>query len=170
MKLTKTVRTVLGVTALAWAIPFAQAAEEREPGAIPPQLKNAEFVKLDVNHDGYLSRDEVRGMRGFDKPFAEADRNRDGRLGPEESLTAQQLYDRARVARYAEDAWITTKVKTALLREKDLDSMDVSVETFDNHVLLSGFVADEAQKKKALLAASSVEGVDEVKDGLAIRK
>lgn len=61
-------------------------------------------------------------------------------------------------------------MKTALLREEGLDSLDVSVETFDNRVLLSGFVADDAQKRKALLVASSVQGVKDVKDGLALRK
>lgn len=170
MTLNRRARTILGITALAWSIPFAQAAEERQPGASRPEAKNAEFMKLDANHDGYLSFDEVRQMRGYDEPFAEADRNHDGRLDPDEAIIAQQLYERGLAARYAEDTWITTKVKTALLREKGLDSMDVSVETFDNRVLLSGFVANETQKRKALLVASNVEGVKDVKDGLAIRK
>jgi hyperosmotically inducible periplasmic protein len=170
MKLNRAARTLLGITALAWSIPFAQAAEERQPGVIGPVANNAEFMKLDANHDGYLSFDEIRQVREFHTPFAEADRNHDGRLDPEEAITAQQLYDRARAARFAEDAWITAKVKAVLLRERGLDSMDVSVETFDNRVLLSGFVASETQKRKALLAASNVEGVKDVKDGLAIRK
>lgn len=170
MKLNRVARTILGITALAWSIPFAQAAEERQPGAIRPEANNAEFMRLDTNHDGYLSFDEIRQMREYHKPFAEADRNHDGRLDPDEAITAQQLYERALAARYAEDSWITTKVKAALLREKGLDSMDVSVETFDKRVLLSGFVVDQAQKKKALLVASNVGGVKDVKDGLAIRK
>jgi BON domain/EF hand len=170
MKLNRSARTILGITALAWSIPFAQAAEDRQPGVTRPAANNAEFMKLDANHDGYLSFDEIRQMPEFQKPFAEADRNHDGRLDPDEAITAQQLYDRARAARYAKDSWITTKVKTALLREKGLDSMDVSVETFDNRVLLSGFVPSEAQKRKALLVASNVEGVKDVKDGLAIRR
>ena len=61
-------------------------------------------------------------------------------------------------------------MKTALLREKGLDSLDVSVETFDSRVLLSGFVADEEQKRKALLVASAIGGVKDVKDGIAIRE
>jgi osmotically-inducible protein OsmY len=61
-------------------------------------------------------------------------------------------------------------VKTALLREKGLDSMAVSVETFDSRVLLSGFVIDETQRKKALHAAAGVQGVADVKDALAIRR
>jgi hyperosmotically inducible protein len=171
MKLDKPIRSILSITALAWSIPFAQAAESRQPGVIEPQPTiSAEFRKLDANRDGYLGFNEIAHMREYHKPFAAADRDDDGRLDPAEAITAQQLYERALAARYAEDTWITTKVKTALLREKGLDSNAVSVETFDNQVLLSGFVADEAQKRRALNVASSVEGVEDVKDGLAIRK
>jgi hyperosmotically inducible protein len=170
MRLDKAAITILGVTALAWSIPFAQSAESPQPGVIQPQANSAEFVRLDANRDGFLSFSEVKQMDEYHKPFAEADANRDGRLDATEAIKAQQLYERALAARYAGDAWITAKVKTALLREKGLDSMDVSVETFDNRVLLSGFVADEEQKKKALLVASTVAGVQGVKDGLATRK
>ena len=106
----------------------------------------------------------------FSKDFDQADRDHDGRLSADEAITAEQLRDRGRAERYAEDAWITTKVKTALLREKGLDSMDISVETYRNKVLLSGFVADLAQKRKALLVASNVAGVQDVRDGLEIRQ
>jgi hyperosmotically inducible protein len=157
MKLNKAARTILSVTALAWAIPTAQA--ESSTG----------FQKLDADRDGYLSRSEVRALDGYERGFADADRNRDGRLDPTEAITAQQLYERGLAARYAGDAWITAKVKTALLREKGLDSMDVSVETLENEVLLSGFVASAEQKTKALLVASRVEGVKQVRDGLAVR-
>jgi hypothetical protein len=173
MKLDRTARTILSVTALAWSIPFAQAGANppaAQPGVIQPQTESAEFRKLDSNGDGYLSRAETRHLDGYQKAFDEADRDGDDRLNATEAITAHQLYDRARAARFAEDTWITTKVKTALLREKGLDSLDVSVETFDNRVLLSGFVADESQKRKALLVASAVDGVKDVKDGLAIRE
>jgi hyperosmotically inducible protein len=172
MKLDRTARTLLSITALAWAVPFAQAGtgtSEPQVGVIQPQAESAGFRKLDADRDGFLSRGEVRHLDGYDEAFAEADRDRDGKLNPTEAITAHQLYERGIAARYAEDAWLTTKVKAALLREKGLDSMDVSVETFQNEVLLSGFVANTEQKKKALLVASKVEGVKEVKDGLAVR-
>lgn len=169
MKLDKAARAILSVTALAWSIPLAQAAETRQPGIPGAQANSAEFKRLDANSDGVLSFEEIAHLREYHKPFAEADRNHDGRLGPEEAITAQQLYERALAARYAEDAWITAKVKTALLREDGLASLNVSVETFDNQVLLSGFVQDAEQKRKALLVASDVEGVKDVKDGLQVR-
>lgn len=176
MKLDRVARTILSVTALAWSIPFAQAAETGEPGRsgqpgiVQPQAVNAEFVKLDANRDGTLSRDEVQHLRDYDKGFAEADRNGDGRLDANESIMAHSLYERALAARVAADSFITAKVKTALLREKKLDSLDVSVETYRNEVLLSGFVKDETQRARALQIASSVNGVERVKDGLAVRK
>ncbi len=92
------------------------------------------------------------------------------RLDTTEAITAQQLYERGLAARYAKDTWLTTKVKAALLREKGLASTDVSVETFDHQVLLSGFVESAEQKRKALLVASRVDGVKDVKDGLEVRK
>jgi len=172
MKLSRSARTLLGITALAWSIPFAQAetpADKTQVGVIQPQANSAEFTALDKNHDGYLTLDEVHGLEGYDRAFAQADANHDGKLDPDEAITAQELYDRANAARYAEDAWLTAKVKTALLREKGLDSMDVSVETDHRRVLLSGFVESQAQKKKALLVASTVDGVKDVKDGLQVR-
>jgi hyperosmotically inducible periplasmic protein len=177
MKLDRIARTILSVTAIAWSIPFALAAEPSrsspatgQPGIVQPQANNAEFVKLDTNRDGTLSRDEVRHIRGYDKAFTEADKNGDGRLDSNESIMAHSLYERALAARVAADSLLTAKVKTALLREKNLDSLDVSVETFRNEVLLSGFVKDETQRAKALQVASAVSGVERVKDGLAVRK
>jgi hyperosmotically inducible protein len=176
MKIDRIARTILSVTALAWSVPFAQAAEPRQPGQsgqpgiVQPQADNAEFVKLDTNRDGYLSREEVRHIRDYDKAFAEADRNGDGRLDSSESIMAHSLHERALAARVAADSFLTAKVKTALLREKNLDSLDVSVETYRNEVLLSGFVKDETQRTRAVQVASSVSGVQRVKDGLAVRK
>jgi hypothetical protein len=47
-------------------------------------------------------------------------------------------------------------VKAALLREPQLKSLDVSVETYRGEVLLSGFVKDEKQRAQAQKAASTI--------------
>ena len=57
----------------------------------------------------------------------------------------------------------------ALLREPDLKSMGVGVETDKGRVQLSGWVENETQRKKALQVASRVAGVKEVKDGMSIK-
>jgi len=49
MELTRTARTILSVTALAWAIPLAQAQDKGTP-----RVGNAKFMQLDINRDGEL--------------------------------------------------------------------------------------------------------------------
>jgi hypothetical protein len=51
MKLTRTARTILSVTALAWAIPLAHAEDK---GA--PRVGNAKFIELDADRDSFLSQ------------------------------------------------------------------------------------------------------------------
>ncbi len=164
MKITRTARTILSVTALAWAIPLAQADDKSAPRA-----GNAKFIELDTDRDGFLSQDEVRNIRGYAGPFNEADANRDRKLDSSEVLKAESLADRAYAGRVATDSAITAKVKTALLREPDLKSLDVSVETYKGEVMLSGFVKDQGQRAKAVKAASTVSGVAGVKDGLVVK-
>ncbi|TJY62798.1 BON domain-containing protein [Sinimarinibacterium sp. CAU 1509] len=65
-----------------------------------------------------------------------------------------------------DDSVITTKVKSALLGEKDINSMDIKVETFNGTVQLSGFVDSQWQIDKAVQVASSVGGVQHVKNDL----
>ena len=67
------------------------------------------------------------------------------------------------------DAMITTKVKTDLLKEPNLKSLAIHVETVKGVVQLSGFVNSEADAAKAVELARSVKGVAEVKNGIKIK-
>ena len=166
MKLQRVASQILAITAIAWGIPLAQA-EDVKPQA--SSVGNPKFIQLDANRDGFLSKDEVRNIEHHARFFPEADDNRDGRLDSTEFIKFQSLQERAFAGRVAVDSAITAKVKAALLREQQLKSLDVSVETYRGEVLLSGFIKDEAQRKKALQVASAVSGVTGVKDGLAVR-
>jgi len=64
------------------------------------------------------------------------------------------------------DSAITTKVKTALLAEKDLNSMDIKVVTFKGNVQLSGFVDSQWQIDKAMQVTRTINGVVSVKNDL----
>ncbi|MBX3454443.1 BON domain-containing protein [Ferrovibrio sp.] len=70
---------------------------------------------------------------------------------------------------FVDSSVITTKVKTALLNEPGLKSMQISVETFKDMVQLSGFVDSSAAKAKAGQLAASVEGVRSVKNDLVVK-
>jgi hyperosmotically inducible periplasmic protein len=65
-----------------------------------------------------------------------------------------------------DDSAITTKVKSALLAEKDVNSFDIKVKTFDGTVQLSGFVDSQWQIDKAVMVASAVTGVQKVTNDL----
>lgn len=65
-----------------------------------------------------------------------------------------------------DDTVITTKVKAALLAEKDVNSFDIKVQTFNGTVQLSGFVESQWQIDKAVQIARSVNGVRQVKNDL----
>lgn len=62
----------------------------------------------------------------------------------------------------ANDAWITTKVKSEFATTKGVDATDISVTTKEGAVMLSGTVASSAEKAKAVQLARSVKGVKSV--------
>ena len=64
-----------------------------------PGDASAWFRKLDKNHDGYLDRKELAGMRRHLAVFDQADENKDGRLSPEEFVKAESLIQEARQRR-----------------------------------------------------------------------
>ena len=115
MKINRTARKILSITAFAWSIPFAQAGDVL---------------------------------------------NRETENEPE----------RASAVRVRRDAVITARILAALLVQPEAKSLDVSVETIDGEVKLTGFVSDEAQRRKALKIVSAVTGVATIRDKLASAK
>lgn len=69
---------------------------------------------------------------------------------------------------FADDAMITTKVKAALIEDKDVQSLKISVSTAKGVVLISGTVPSAAVAKRALKLAASVQGVKDVKSELKV--
>ena len=127
------------------------------------------FRSLDRNGDGFVSRDEVSRISGYDRALAEADDDRDGRLNADEFVKSEAIHERQAVGKVIDDSVLTAKVKAALLRERGIKSADVNVESSQGRVLLSGFVDSEDQKRRAVRVASRVDGVKEVRDGLNVR-
>jgi hyperosmotically inducible protein len=68
-----------------------------------------------------------------------------------------------------DDAAITTKVKTALMAEPGLRSLEINVDTHDNVVTLNGTVDSQEKKQRAMQIAQGVEGVKSVSDNLVVK-
>lgn len=66
------------------------------------------------------------------------------------------------------DSVITTKVKAELLKEPNLKSLDVHVETNQGVVSLSGFVPSQTEVDKAVEVARNVKGVTQVQSALRV--
>ena len=70
---------------------------------------------------------------------------------------------------YVDDTVITSRVKTALLKDDVVKSFAVSVETVKGVVQLSGFVNTAAQKSAAGYDAAAVENVKNVRNDLIVK-
>lgn len=72
------------------------------------------------------------------------------------------------VAEERTDTGITTEVKVKITDDELLDNTDISVETENGTVTLTGTVANEAQRERAKELASKTEGVKDVNNNLQI--
>ena len=69
-----------------------------------------------------------------------------------------------------DDATVTGRVKTALLADPDIKSLDISVVTYNGEVQLTGFVDSQSQIDKASEIARATEGAGSVKSELRVKQ
>jgi len=69
-----------------------------------------------------------------------------------------------------DDSVLTASVKSALLADPDVKSVDFKVETRKGEVLLSGFVDSQAQIDRANAVAKGVSGVKNVLNNATIKE
>ena len=149
------------VLALPYIAAWAQPAGEPPAAAAP----RADFAALDRNKDGYLSKLEAAGDREIAKRFATFDSDGDGRLSESEYVYAKQDNDR----RVLRDAALTARVKAALLAEKGIPSLSISVETYEGQAQLSGFVPAPDIVSRAGRVTAGVSGVRSVHNNIAVK-
>lgn len=70
---------------------------------------------------------------------------------------------------YFDDAVISSKVKSALLADKEVEGLDVKVETFRGVVQLSGFVESREDRQRAGAIARTIKGVRSVKNDIRLK-
>ena len=128
------------------------------------------FNAYDSNADGAISLEEFQAQGGLVKSFHDADMNRDLSLSKDELATASASTDRIMSTRFIDDAWITTKVKTMLLKDDIVKGLSVNVETSKGMVQLSGWVNHAFQIDQAERVARSIDGVKSVRNDLQLNK
>ena len=70
---------------------------------------------------------------------------------------------------YVDDSVITTKVKSLLAEDDFLKSFQISVESYNGTVQLSGFVNSQKAVDKADEIVRSVKGVRSIKNNLIVK-
>lgn len=68
-----------------------------------------------------------------------------------------------------DDSVVTARVRSALLADPDVKSLDIKVETRKGAVQLSGFVGSQERIDKAIALVLKVEGVKGVENGMSLR-
>ncbi len=84
-----------------------------------------------------------------------------GYAGAEEHRTAGAVLD---------DTTVSAKVKAALIADPVTKAHQISVDTFEGKVKLSGFVDSVAAKRKAVEIADDIDGSLSVEDSLDVRQ
>jgi hyperosmotically inducible protein len=130
--------------------------------AEPPR---GDFIALDRNRDGHISKVEALANQEVQKRFGAFDQDRDGRLSETEYAGAMEDNQK----RILQDAVITARVKAALLAEKGIPSLSISVETYEGRVQLTGFVSAPEIVSRAGRVTAAVSGVRTVHNNIAVR-
>lgn len=170
MKKTTQLKSTILATALALGATSLQAHAFGTADDIDQTAYTEAFKVLDTDNSGTLSKSELKREKIFHRKFAAADKNHDGTLDQQEYTDFRAQAEQKTMKRVASDSVITSKVKAKLLGDEGLKSLKVSVETHQGVVLLSGFVATEAQIKDAEKIAADTEGVKSVKNSLVLKK
>jgi hyperosmotically inducible protein len=77
---------------------------------------------------------------------------------------------KATVGNKVDDGIVTAKVKSALLADPSVKSLDIAVATSKGAVQLSGFVDNQAQIDQAIAVAKGIEGVAGVESKMSIKQ
>ena len=89
-------------------------------------------------------------------------------VGAKVGETTATAADQAR--RAVNEGAITGKIKAKMALDDTVKALDIDVDTVGTTVTLSGSVATDAQRQKALQLARETEGVTQVVDQLRVRR
>ncbi len=101
--------------------------------------------------------------RTYNANISRADYDRD-----KDRYSAEAKEAGSTIGQGAEDGWLWTKTRSALLTTDDLRESTINVDVNNNIVTLKGTVANAAQKTKAVQVAKAIDGVKSVKDELKV--
>lgn len=150
------------------------AAQERSAGdavddaSIVLKIKNR-YAQAD--YKDLLANVEIKSIEGrvlltgnVDKPDSQIEGVRLAWQvnGVKEVINQIQVNDKAGFGNYARDVWISTQIRTRLLFEKHIRSVNYSTITVNQTVYLMGIAQDQEELDRATYVASTTDYVQKV--------
>jgi hyperosmotically inducible periplasmic protein len=137
------------------------------------------FAKADADHDGTIDQNEFIFYKTGSWPvttqsksITNVDQKNDDGMDSKGNYSSTEnmvVADTSSLGTVVDDSIITTKAKAEILNTDTLKSLQISVETHQGEVILSGFVDNEDAKMKAEEVVSKISGVKSVRNGLQVK-
>lgn len=152
-----TVETMSGVVTLTGTV---QSGAERNQAVT--KAKTTDGVKQVV---------DKLALAQAEKPLPSTPHDKNSRSASEnaEQVKAHAKSVADRVGKEVSDTLITTKVQAMYFLDRDVKGMNIDVTTKGGIVTLTGTVASEATRHKAVADARSIDGVSQVIDKLMVK-
>lgn len=139
-------------------------------GTVHGSAERNQAVAKAKTTDGVKQVIDKLSLAQAEKPLPSAPREKNSRSASEnaEQMKAHARSVADRVGKEVSDTWITTKVQAMYFLDRDVKGMNIDVTTKGGIVTLTGTVATEATRQKAVADARSIEGVGQVIDKLTV--
>ena len=89
--------------------------------------------------------------------------------GPAAVVYADDAASTSSTGQFIDDSAITTKVKAAFVKDKEISVFDIAVKTDQGVVSLSGTVKTKQQADRVVALARRVQGVKEVQNNVTVQ-
>lgn len=129
---------------------------------------DVDVVRGEVTLQGTADSEASKELAGRIAETTDDVRRVDNRLRVDSELAAKEGDESRKPAEVASDAWISTKVKSALLWNSNVPGSRIDVDAESGVVTLSGEVDSDSQKELARRIADDIQGVREVRDQLRV--
>lgn len=129
-------------------------------------ISSRDFILLDTDRDGFLSRGEVAADEDVIRAWPRFDASADGRLSEAEYLKLEAALERERAAVQVDDATLVASVIAALGRIKDLSQSGIKVEADRGAVTMRGVVANAEIARQAFALVRRIKGIKSIDNRL----
>ena len=126
------------------------------------RITDRDFIRLDTNFDGFLSRQEIKNDPVLVANLRRFDDNRDGRLSEAEFRKAEATLERERMAVNVDDATLVREVRSALGKVAGVDMESTKVEAEQGVVAIVGIVSSAEIVRQAYGAVKRIPGIKKI--------